>query len=145
MLNHLVHLKRKLIGLSSEPIVDTPENLNDIPISDAETQSRDEHEPTNNDNDDVHVDAQPSNDNDVEIEPAVDLDKPQPKNKRYDKRDFIAKKHSKEREPWFRNPCLFLIKLQRTKMMKNLSTLLKCLDLLFALSFDWYSKNVSLC
>ena len=85
---------------SSEPTVDTPENPNDISISDAETQSGHEHEPSNKDNDHVHVDAQPSNDNDVEIEPTVDLDNPQPKNKRYDKRDFIARKHGKVREPW---------------------------------------------
>src|SRR3954463_4949838 len=48
---------------------------------------------SDNINDDVHVDAQPSNDNEVEIEPAVDLDNPQSKNQRYDKRDFVAKKH----------------------------------------------------
>ena len=39
-------------------------------------------------------------DNDVEIEPAVHLDNPPPKNNLYDKRDFIARKHCKEREPW---------------------------------------------
>ena len=50
---------------SSEPVIDTPENPNDIFISDAETQSGDEHEPSDNVNDDVHVDAQPSNNNDV--------------------------------------------------------------------------------
>jgi len=50
---------------SSEPTVDTLENPNDISISDAETQSGDEHEPSDNVNDDVHVDAQPSNNNDV--------------------------------------------------------------------------------
>ena len=50
---------------------------NDISISDAETQSGNEHEPSDNINDDVHVDAQPSNNNDVEVEPAVDLDNPQ--------------------------------------------------------------------
>jgi len=44
----------------SEPIADTPENPNDISISDAETQSGNEHEPSDNVNDDVHVDAQPS-------------------------------------------------------------------------------------
>ena len=77
---------------SSEPTIDTPENSKDISISDAGTQSGDEHEPSNNDNDDVHVDSQPSNDNDVEIEPAVDLDNPQPKNKRYDKRYSIHPK-----------------------------------------------------
>ena len=71
---------------SSEPTVDTPENPNDISISDAEIQSGDEHEPSDNVNDNVndnvHVDAQPSNNNDVEIEPAVDLDNPQSKNQR---------------------------------------------------------------
>ena len=55
------------------------------------------------DNANFHGDTQPSNkepNNDVEIEPTVDLDNPQPKNKRYDKRDFVARKHRKEREPW---------------------------------------------
>jgi hypothetical protein len=88
------------LDASSEPIIDTPENPNDISISDAKTQYGDEHEPSNNNNDDVHVDAQPSTDNDVEIELVVDHDNPQPKNKRYDKRDLIARKHGKEREPW---------------------------------------------
>ena len=50
----------------SEPVIDTPENPNDISISDAETQSGDEHEPSDNVNDNVHVDAQPRNNNDVE-------------------------------------------------------------------------------
>ena len=40
---------------SSEPIAEPPENPNDISISDAETQSGNEHEPSDN----VH--AQPSN------------------------------------------------------------------------------------
>ena len=65
---------------SSEPVAETLENPNDISISDVETQSGDEHEPSDNVNDNVHVDAQPSNNNDVEIEPAVDLDNPQSKN-----------------------------------------------------------------
>ena len=69
---------------ASERAIDTPENPNDISISDAETQSGNEHEPSENYNDDVHVDAQPSSNNDVEIEPVVDLDNPQPKSKRYD-------------------------------------------------------------
>ena len=85
---------------SSEPVVDTPKNPNDISIFDAETQSGDELEPSHNVNNNVQVDAHPSKDNDVEIEPAVDLDNPQSKNQRYDKRDFVARKHSKEREPW---------------------------------------------
>ena len=45
--------------------------------------------------------------NDVEIEHVVDLDNPLPKNKRYDKRDFIAMKHGKEREPWVQKPMHF--------------------------------------
>ena len=44
-------------------IIDTTENPNDISISDAETQSGNEHEPGDNVNDHVHVDAQPSNNN----------------------------------------------------------------------------------
>ena len=51
----------RTLHASSEPVADTPENLNDISISDAETQSGDEHEPSDNVNDDVHADAQPSN------------------------------------------------------------------------------------
>ena len=47
------------------------------------------------------------NDNDVEIEPAVDLDNPQSKNQCYDKRDFVARKHGKEREPWVQKPMPF--------------------------------------
>ena len=100
---------------SSEPDIDTPENPNDISISDAETQYCDEREPSNNDNDDVHVDAQPSNDNYVEIEPVVDLDNPQPKNEIYDKRDFIARKHGKEREPWVHKPVPFPPKASKNK------------------------------
>ena len=67
----------RTLHASGESNVETPENPNDISISDAETQSGDEHEPNDNANNDVHVDAQPSNNNDVEIEPAVDLDNPQ--------------------------------------------------------------------
>jgi hypothetical protein len=39
-----------------------PESHNDVSISDAVTQSGNEHPPSVNDNDDVHVDAQPDND-----------------------------------------------------------------------------------
>ena len=77
-------------------------NPNDFSISDAKRQSGDEHEPSGNVNDNVHVDAQPSNNNEVEVEPAVDLDNPQSKNQHYDKRDFVARKHGKEREAWER-------------------------------------------
>ena len=96
---------------SSEPVDDTPENPNDISISDAETQSDNEHETSENVNDD----AQPSNENDVEIEPAVDLDNPQSKNQRYDKRDFVARKHGKEKEPWVQKPLLFPPKPSKKK------------------------------
>ena len=96
----------RTLHASCEPTVNTPENPNDISISDAETQCGHEHEPCNNNNHDVHVDAQPSN-NDVEIEAAVDLDNPQSQNERYDKRDFVARKHGKEREPWVQKPMPF--------------------------------------
>ena len=105
----------RTLHASSEPVVDTPENPNDISISDAETQSGDEHEPSDNVNDDVHVDAQPSNNNDVEIEPVVDLDNPQSKNQHYDKRDFVARKHGKEREPWVQKPMPFPPKPSKKK------------------------------
>ncbi|KAI5017869.1 hypothetical protein ZWY2020_042757 [Hordeum vulgare] len=55
---------------ASNPDVVTPESPTDVSVSDAETQSSDEHEPNDSG---VHDDAQPSNDKDVEIEP-VDLD-----------------------------------------------------------------------
>ena len=87
----------RTLHASSEPVIDTPENPNDISISDVETQSGNEHEPSDNINDDVHVDAQPSNDNDVEIELVVGLGNPQSKNQHYDKRDIIARKNGKER------------------------------------------------
>ncbi|KAI4981956.1 hypothetical protein ZWY2020_022448 [Hordeum vulgare] len=91
----------------SKPAAITPENPNDISICEAETKSGDEHEPSDNIDSGVHDDAQPSNDKGIEIEPVVDLDNPQPKNRRYDKNDFIARKHNKEREPWVRKPMPF--------------------------------------
>ena len=100
---------------SNEPNVETPENPNDTSISDAETQSGNEHETSDNVNDNVHVDAQPSNDNDVEIEPVVDLDNPQSKNQCYDKKDYVARKHGKEREPWVQKPMPFPPKPSKKK------------------------------
>jgi hypothetical protein len=83
----------RTLHTSSEPEIEKlPEDNNDVSISDAETQSGNEHSPSDNekDNEDVHEDTQPNNDkepdNDVEMEPAVGLDNPQPKDKRYDKR-----------------------------------------------------------
>ena len=110
---------------ASEPVIDTPENPNDISISDPETQSGDEHEPSDNVNNDVHVDAQPSNDNDVEIEPVVDLDNPQSRNQRYDKRTLLLGSTVKKENHGFRNPCLFLLNHPRKRMMRILSAFLK--------------------
>ena len=55
----------RTLQTSSEPNVEIPKNPNNTSISDAETQSGDEHEPDDNANNDVHVDAQPSNNNDI--------------------------------------------------------------------------------
>ncbi|KAI5018268.1 hypothetical protein ZWY2020_043156 [Hordeum vulgare] len=109
---------------ASNPVAVTPENPNDVSVSDAETQSGDEHEPSDNIDSGVHVDAQPSNDKDVDIEP-VDLDNPQPKNRRYDKKDFIARKHDKEREPWVQKPMPFPPKPSKKKDDEDFSALLK--------------------
>ncbi|KAI4994159.1 hypothetical protein ZWY2020_029207 [Hordeum vulgare] len=90
---------------ASSPNTVTPEEPNDISASDAETQSGDEHGPGDNMDSDVHNNAQPSHDEDVEIEPTVNPDNPRPK--RYDKNDFTARKHGKEREPWVQRPMPF--------------------------------------
>ncbi|KAI4997543.1 hypothetical protein ZWY2020_052885 [Hordeum vulgare] len=105
---------------ASNPDAVTPENPNDVSVSDAETQSGDEHEPNYN----INSDAQPSKYKDVEIEP-VDLDNPQPKNRRYDKNDFAARKMVKKGNHGFRNPCPFLPNHPRKRMMRILSDLLK--------------------
>ena len=106
----------------SEPEIEkpAPEANNDASISDAETQSGNEHSPIDNekDNDDVHEDTQPDNDkepdNDVEIEPAVDLGNPQPKNKRYDKETLLLG-NMEEREPWVQKPMPFPPKSTKKK------------------------------
>ena len=80
---------------SEHEIEKRPDNDNETSISDAETQSGNEHSPSDNekDNDEVHENTQPNDkepDNDVEIEPVVDLYNPQTKNKSYDKiRSYI--------------------------------------------------------
>ena len=51
----------------------------------------------------------------METEPIVDPNNPQPKNKRYDKRYFIARKHGKEREPWVQKPMPFPPKPSKKK------------------------------
>ncbi|KAI4993927.1 hypothetical protein ZWY2020_008240 [Hordeum vulgare] len=100
---------------ASKPVVVTPENPNDVSVSDAETQFGDEHEPSDNIDRGVHDDAQPSNDKDVEMESVIDLDNPQPKNKIYDKNDFIARNLGKEREPWVQKPMPFPPKPSKKK------------------------------
>ena len=47
----------RTLQTSSEPIAEPPDNPNDISMSDAETQSGNEHEPNENINDDVPNDA----------------------------------------------------------------------------------------
>ena len=111
----------RTLHASSEPEVEKPPDNNDVSISDAETQCGNEHSPSDNEkyNDDVHEDTQPKFDkeldNDVEIKPAFDLDNPQPKNKRYDKRDFVTRKHGREREPWVQKPMPFPPKSTKKK------------------------------
>ena len=111
----------RTLHASSEPEVEKPpDNDDEVSISNVETQSGNELSPSDNekDNDKVHEDTQPNDkepNNDVEIEPTVDLDNPQPKNKRYDKRDFIARKHGKEREPWVQKPMPFPPKPSKKK------------------------------
>ena len=116
------HKNDRTLHTSSEHEIEKPpEDNNNVSISNAETQSGNEHSHSDNDNDndDVHIDAQPNNDkepdNDVEIDTAVDLDKPQPKNKCYDKRDFVTRKHGKEREPWVQKPMPFPPKPSKKK------------------------------
>ena len=123
---------------SSEPEKEKPpEDNNDVSISDAETQSGNEQSSSDNekDNDDVHKDTQPNNDkerhNNVEIEPAVDLDNPQPKNKRYDKRDFVARKHGKEREPWIQKLMPFPPKSTKKKDDEEFECFAEMLRLVF--------------
>ena len=72
----------RTLPTSSELEIEKPPNSsNDVSISNAKTQSGNEHSPSDNEknNDDVHEDSQPNNkepDYDVEIEPPVDLDNP---------------------------------------------------------------------
>ena len=82
-----------------EPIADP----NSISISDAETESWNEHE---NDND--------KNDPPDEEEEEEASDK-RCKNKRYNKEDFIARRHGKEREPWVQKPMPFPGKSSKSK------------------------------
>ena len=81
----------------------------------------------------MHADAQPRNNNDVEVEPAVDLDNPQSKNQRYDKRDFVARKLGKEREPWVQKPMPFPPKPSKKKDDEDFERFAEMLDLSFCI------------
>ena len=142
----------RTLHASSEPITETPENPNDISISDAETQSGNEPETSGNVNDNVHDDAQPSNDNDIEIEPIVDLDNPQSKNQCYDKKDFVARKHGKERESWVQKPIPFPPKPSMKKddedfecfaeMIRPIFLRMRLTDMLKMNSYSKYMKDI---
>ena len=108
----------KTLHASSEPVVETPENPNDISISDAETQSGNEHEPSDNVNDDVHVDAQPSNNNDVEIEPVVDLDNHYQRINIMIREILLLGSTVKKENHGFKNPCPFHLNHLRIRMRK---------------------------
>ena len=132
---HLDHIRRKrkkendrTVHTSSETKIEKPpDNDNETSISDVETQSGNEHSPSDNekDNDDVHEDIQLDSDkepdNDVEIEPQVDLDNPQPKNARY-----VLENTVKKENRGFKNLCFFHLSQIKRKMIKNFNALLKC-------------------
>ena len=131
---HLVLLERKkndrTLHTSSEPEIEKPSNNeNETSISDAETQSGNEHSPSDNekDNDEVHEDSQPNEkepDNYIEIEPPVDLNNPQPKNKI--KETLWLGNTVKKENRGFKNLCLLHPSQLKIMMMKNLNALLKC-------------------
>ncbi|KAI4996762.1 hypothetical protein ZWY2020_052104 [Hordeum vulgare] len=134
----------------SSPNTITPEEPTGISASDAETQSGDEHEPGDNMDSDVHNNAQPSNDKDVEIEPTVNPDDPQPK--RYDKNDFAARKHGKEREPWVQKPMPFPPKPSKKKddedfelfveMIRPVFLQMRLIDMLKMSPYAKYMKDI---
>ncbi|KAI4985148.1 hypothetical protein ZWY2020_017778 [Hordeum vulgare] len=134
----------------SSPNIVTPEEPNDISMCNAETQSGDEHEPGDNMDSDVHNNAQPSNDKDVEIEPTVNPDNPQPK--RYDKNDFAARKHGKQREPWVQRPMPFPPKPSKKKddddferfveMIRPVFLQMRLIDMLKMSQYAKYMKDI---
>ncbi|KAI4982377.1 hypothetical protein ZWY2020_022869 [Hordeum vulgare] len=135
---------------ASSPNIVTPEEPNDIFASDAETQSGDEHKPGDNMDSDVHNNAQPSNDEDVDIEPTVNPDNPQPK--KYDKNDFTARKHGKEREPWVQRSMPFPPKPSKKKddedferfveMIRSIFLQMRLTDMLKMSPYAMYMKDI---
>ncbi|KAI5014236.1 hypothetical protein ZWY2020_055626 [Hordeum vulgare] len=135
---------------ASSPNTVTPQEPNDISASDAETQSGDEHQPGDNMDSDVHNNAQPRNDEDVEIEPTVNPDNPQPK--RYDKNDYTARKHGKEREPWVQRFMPFPPKPSKKKddedfehfveMIRPIFLQMRLIDMLKMSPYAKYMKDI---
>ncbi|KAK1668206.1 hypothetical protein QYE76_056365 [Lolium multiflorum] len=91
--------KHKNVVESSEPVNDP----NGISISDAETESGNEHDKDNDKNDAFDKEE-------VEDEPEKHA-----KNKKYTKEDFTAKKHGNEREPWVQKQMPFPAKKLKSK------------------------------
>ncbi|KAK1665994.1 hypothetical protein QYE76_054153 [Lolium multiflorum] len=91
--------KHKNIVESSEPVNDP----NSISISDAETESGNEHD-KDNDKDDT------PDKEEIEKEPEKHA-----KNKKYTKEDFITEKHGNEREPWVQKQMPFPAKKLKSK------------------------------
>ncbi|KAK1695193.1 hypothetical protein QYE76_011890 [Lolium multiflorum] len=91
--------KHKNVVESSEPVNDP----NSISISDAETESGNEHEEDNDKNDTPDKEE-------IEKEPEKHA-----KNKKYTKEDFITEKHGNEREPWVQKQMPFPAKKLKSK------------------------------
>ncbi|KAK1632556.1 hypothetical protein QYE76_006871 [Lolium multiflorum] len=91
--------KHKTVVESSEPVSDP----NSISISDAETESGNEHDEDNDKNDTPDKEE-------IEKEPEK-----HDKNKKYTKEDFITKKHGNEREPWVQKQMPFPAKKLKSK------------------------------
>ncbi|KAK1617226.1 hypothetical protein QYE76_022743 [Lolium multiflorum] len=91
--------KHKAVVESSEPVNDP----NSISISDAETESGNEHDEDNDKNDAPDKEE-------IEKEPEK-----HDKNKKYTKEDFITKKHGNEREPWVQKQMPFPAKKLKSK------------------------------
>ncbi|KAK1608979.1 hypothetical protein QYE76_032652 [Lolium multiflorum] len=91
--------KHKAVVESSEPVNDP----NSIYISDAETESGNEHDEDNDKNDTPDKEE-------IEKEPEKHA-----KNKKYTKEDFITKKHGNEREPWVQKQMPFPSKKLKSK------------------------------
>ncbi|KAK1609744.1 hypothetical protein QYE76_033417 [Lolium multiflorum] len=91
--------KHKTVVESSEPVNDP----NSISISDAETESGNEHDEDNDKNDTPDKEE-------IEKEPEK-----HDKNKKYTKEDFITKKHGNEREPWVQKQMPFPAKKLKSK------------------------------